>query len=405
MRALLSAETHSRLVGLIYDCTVEPERWSAALDAVQRELGYQHAILALQELPSGRVLDDRAVNIPSPWLESRLGYAEHAVAAWGGTAYIQRHPVDRPAVLTRVNPGALLDATNPWVAEWAAPQGIVDHLALVLARDGEAIGCVGMGRHRDRGPITGRDLAAARLLIPHFQRAAAIGRLLEETRGVARGLADALAAALEGLGAPVLLLGGDAAILHANAAARALLSAGMPLATHAGRLSSPVAAVARAIAQALAACARGEGGLRHRGFGVPARDEDGGVHALHFLPLGRSDVRPRPVSRAVAALFVSSPRARPDGADDLVAALYGLTRAETRVFAQLAEGRSPAQAAGALGVAPSTFHSHLLRVYDKLGVHRQAELVRLAAALASPLAPLVPGAPESGAGGRQPASP
>ena len=68
-----------------------------------------------------------------------------------------------------------------------------------------------------------------------------------------------------------------------------------------------------------------------------------------------------------------------------MAALYGLTPAEARVFAQLAGGRAPVEAARALGVAPSPFHSHLLRVYDNLGVHRQAELVRLAAALASPM--------------------
>lgn len=401
MRTLLSVEIHSRLVGLIYDCAVRPERWPTALDAVRRELGYHHAILALQELPGGRVLDDRTVNIPSPWLERRLAYAPHAVAAWGGSAYIERHPVDDPAVLSRVNPAALLDATNPWIAEWAAPQGLVDHLALVLARDGGAIGCVGMGRHRDHGPIDRRDWMAARLLVPHLQRASAIGRLLEETRGATPGLADALAAAVDGLGAPVLLLGGDAAILHANVAARALLSPGTPLVARAGRLTSPVAVVARAVARAVAACAQGESGLRHRGFGVPARGADGGVHALHFLPLGRSDARPRPVSRAVAALFVASPRARPHAADDLVAALYGLTPAETRVFAQLADGRAPVAAARALGVAPSTFRSHVLRVYDKLGVHRQAELVRLAGALASPLLPM---STEAGGSGRHGAS-
>lgn len=395
MRAPLSVETHSRLVGLIYDCAVRPDRWPAALDAVQRALGYHHAILALHELPTGRVLLDQTANIPSPWHEARVGYYDDAVALWGGVDVIRRHPVDRPAALSRLNPAGTGDPANRWAAEWAAPQGIVDHLALVLARDGAAIGCVGFGRHGDRGLITERDLAAARLLIPHFQRAAAIGRLLDEHRAAARRLADAL----DLLAAPVVLLADDAAVLHANAAARALLAARTPLAVHAGRLSSPQPEVARAIHRALALCRVGDDGLPRAGIGIPARHETEGVVALHVLPLGRSDVRPRPVARAVAALFVSLPKARPGETADLVAALYGLTPAEARAFAAVADGRTPAEAARALGVAASTFRTHLLRVFDKLGVHRQADLVRLAAALASPLMPI---GSDPVAGGRRP---
>jgi DNA-binding CsgD family transcriptional regulator/PAS domain-containing protein len=381
MHSSVSAAAFSQLVGAIYDCAVDAERWPDALDAMRRTLGYHHAILALHELPTGRVLLDQTSNIPSPWREARVGYQDDAVALWGGVEFIRRYPVDRPAALSRVNPAGLGGATNRWATEWAAPQGIVDHLALVLARDGGAIGCVGMGRHRDGGMIDDRDVAAARLLIPHLQRAAAIGRMLEEHRAAAGRLADAL----DLLHAPVVLLAADAAILHANAAARALLAAGRPLAALRGRLSSPLPDVARAVRRALAECGRGEGPPLHGGFGIPARHDDG-VYALHVLPLGASAVRPRPVARAVAALFVASPAPRPGATADLVTALYGLTPAEARVFVQVADGRTPAEAADALGVAPSTLHTHLLRVFAKLGVHRQADLVRLAAALEPPAA-------------------
>jgi DNA-binding CsgD family transcriptional regulator len=38
-----------------------------------------------------------------------------------------------------------------------------------------------------------------------------------------------------------------------------------------------------------------------------------------------------------------------------------------------------------LGVAPSTMKAHLLRVFDKTGCGRQADLARLAASFALPL--------------------
>lgn len=396
MRLSHSAATFSRLAGFLYDAAVDPARWPTALDALRRALGYDHAVLALHDLPGGRGRVEYAANLTPVWHERMRRYDVHAVAAWGGLDAILAQPAHEPVVLSRVNPGGLADATNPWAADWAAPLGIVDQVALLLAPDGGALDCLGLGRHRDRGPVGADDVAVARALAPHVQRAAAIGRLLDEHR-VAAGR---LAAALDHLAAPVLLLGADARVLHANAAARDLLTAGAPLGVRGGRLTSPDVGVVGAITAALGHIVRGVdagppsmAGARPTGFGIPVRGSvsrdggDAGVFALHLLPLGGSPVRSAPARGAVAALFVASPQARPGRADALVAALYGLTPAETRVFALVADGRTPAEAADALGVAASTLRTHLLRVYTKLGVHRQSDLARVAAALTSAVAP------------------
>lgn len=55
---------------------------------------------------------------------------------------------------------------------------------------------------------------------------------------------------------------------------------------------------------------------------------------------------------------------------------HGLTRAEARVAVRLAEGLSVADIARALHVSVETVRTHLKRAYGKLGVRRQAELVR-----------------------------
>jgi DNA-binding NarL/FixJ family response regulator len=58
--------------------------------------------------------------------------------------------------------------------------------------------------------------------------------------------------------------------------------------------------------------------------------------------------------------------------------LYDLRPAEVRVFELIAAGISGRGAAEALGISPSTVKTHTVRLFDKLGVHTRAELVRFA---------------------------
>jgi DNA-binding CsgD family transcriptional regulator len=389
----LSTSAFGDLVGRIYDCAVDAAKWPSAVDALRRALGYEIGVLALHDLPHGRVLLDDTVNIAEPWQGRRAAFHADAVALWGGVGFIQRHPVDEPAALSRVTPLALSETSNPWAVHWAAPQGLVDHLALVLARDGGAIGCLGFGRHRDVGAISDGDVAAARLFIPHLQRASAIGRLLDMRRTAATDLGTVL----DGLSQPVVLVDERATICFRNAAAGPLFEAGGPLQDVDGRVSSPVGSVANALRRAIHECA-GSGVPVGRGFGIPVRAHGGGVYALHVLPLGATGVRRPPTRKAVAALFVSSASARMACSADLIAALYGLTRAETRVFELLADGQTTQAAAATLGISSSTFKTHLLRVFAKVGVHRQGDLVRLAAAVAPPVRSASSAAAADGAG-------
>ena len=69
----------------------------------------------------------------------------------------------------------------------------------------------------------------------------------------------------------------------------------------------------------------------------------------------------------------------------MLEALFDLTGAEARVFSLIAAGRTPQQAAEALGVAFSTVKTHLIRIFTKTGARRQVDLVRLAASIAMPV--------------------
>jgi DNA-binding CsgD family transcriptional regulator len=61
----------------------------------------------------------------------------------------------------------------------------------------------------------------------------------------------------------------------------------------------------------------------------------------------------------------------------LLAQVFGLTPAESRVASIIASGASPEDAAKEIGIAFETARNHLKRVLAKTGTHRQGELVAL----------------------------
>jgi len=88
--------------------------------------------------------------------------------------------------------------------------------------------------------------------------------------------------------------------------------------------------------------------------------------------------------RAAVVLFVS----RSDPKDAPVIAAFAerfrLTRQETRVMKTLVEAGSVPMAADILGISPSTARTHVTSIFDKTGVRRQAELLRLLIETKSP---------------------
>lgn len=366
----------SDLIAAIYDCAVDPGLWPETLGAIRGEMGFATANLSSLALPSGRILLSVSSGIEPAWAERIADYGSDVIELWGGPEVASSFPIGEPGVLSQLNPRA---SENRYVVEWGLPQGLVDSMAIVLVRDGASVGNVGFGRHVDQGPIGEAEVALGRLLAPHLQRAVTISRLLD-----AASVATALGAVVDRLAVPIILVGRGRSVLHANQAAQALLQGGV-FASSGGRLALLDPAAKQRLDEVLEQCQRDERALTRGASGLPVRDRDGRVHAVHVLPLGQGAIRPGLFGGAVAAVVVSAPGTWAGGVADAVAALFELTPTEARVFRLVAAGSTPAEAARALGVAPSTLKTHLLRVFDKVGLHRQAELVQLAGRLVSPL--------------------
>ena len=109
--------------------------------------------------------------------------------------------------------------------------------------------------------------------------------------------------------------------------------------------------------------------------------------AARLTPLGAGEARPL---GALALLFPSV-----EAGDRLWSSVresFGLTAAEIRLAAHLADGLSLKEAAEELGVSVNTLRNQLRAVFDKMGLNRQSELVRALTQL-SALASAFGGAP------------
>lgn len=378
----MSASELSHIVGAIYDCALDPERWSTILAELRGRLNFCQAVVSLVAMPSGEMLLNITSGIGPRWLETMPLYGQAILEQWGGRARIQSTPFDEPALLSRVNPDAHKSgAARRYYEEWREPQGLIDTMNVILVRDSRTIGVMGFGRHRDAGPIGEHEIATAQLLIPHLQRAAAISRLLD----VRTMAAATFEAALDTLSVPVVLTGPQLQVVHANRAARALLAEGDLIRSCENILTAQSRGVGAALAAAVSQAVENESAIGRKGFAVPARTAQGGAYVLHVLPLRYGAMRRNVAPSAAAAIFIA-PATQPARAPgEVVAALFGLTAAEVRVFEHITAGRTITETAKALGVGTSTIRTHLLRLFDKIGVRRQADLVALGASFALPV--------------------
>ena len=224
------------------------------------------------------------------------------------------------------------------------------------------------------------DAAARRrmeLLVPHFQRAVAIGRLFVQHK-VREAL---LTEAIDGVRESVFLLAGDRGILFANAAGRRLIDEGRLLRARRDRLHATEADADRAIGDGMRAIASG-GPIDAQGVTVTLEEAPEARWIAHLLPL--ADSARRSVGQrhqAVAALFVRNSRA-PDWMPlEALAKRYQLTASEIRVVDAALRVSTQDAIAEALGISISTVKTHLNHVYRKCAVKNQAGLIKLVAGL------------------------
>jgi len=369
----------SAVVGKIYDAALEPDAWPAALRGVCAFADCKTAVLMSHDV------FDKA----PPW-QLEVGHGEHWTRLYHAK-YLAVNPfmADVPLLAegeqifasSRPQYATLLE--SDFYNGWLKPQGLIDATLLVVEKSMNNMTTLSNIRSDEQGLFDPAAVARIGLLYPHLRRAVLIARTLDHQR---RRLADD-AAILDSLAAGMFLLGAKGEFVQANAAGEAMLKARAPLQVRAGRLEVAVAAANQALQEALAAGRDGDVGLGGRGASIPVHGADAAAEEviLHLLPLNA--LRQHAIEAGDGAAFVLFAR-RVDRADGAAVALFaerfGLTPKEAAVLQTVVEVGGVPQAADVLGLSPTTVRTHVTAIFDKSGVRRQADMVRLLMEMKSP---------------------
>jgi DNA-binding NarL/FixJ family response regulator len=110
----------------------------------------------------------------------------------------------------------------------------------------------------------------------------------------------------------------------------------------------------------------------------PVRAGKNEVYEVNVSPLQPAKDGERVPALPLALVVIARPRPDAERIARRVRRLYGLTEAEARVVSALTLGETVEQIAVAHGVRVSTVRAQVRSIFEKTGVHRQTDLVRLA---------------------------
>jgi DNA-binding CsgD family transcriptional regulator/PAS domain-containing protein len=372
------AERLSELIGDIYDTALDESLWPDVLEKIAQFAGGPNAALWSKDASSETGDFAHFRGFDPGYVQA---YFDEYMKLDPASALYFHADIGEPIAQADAIPhGEFLETR--FYKEWARPQGLIDCVNVALDKSGAGLAMFGVSRHRRDGVADDEMFRRMRFIAPHIRRVALVGRAMERNAVEAATFAEAL----DGLRAGVFLVDAGGRIVHSNIAGQIILAEGDILRVVGDRLAFADPRANASLREIFLAAGQGDAAIGGKGVALPLTARTGGRHVAHVLPL-TSSARQRigDSLAAAAAIFVRKVEIVGAAPPEAIAKAYRLTPAELRVLLAVVEVGGVPDVADALGVAGSTVKSHLGQIYEKTGVSRQADLVKLVAGFASPL--------------------
>lgn len=369
MRGGISEDAVLDLVGAIYDAALDRGRWPQVLERIDDAVGGR-VLFGVYDPASG-LSSLHSPRIDPARVQDLLGWAPRNPLLPLG---VGRTPGEVFTIGDFISREQFTD--SDFYNEWWQPAGFdTEPLTTNLLVDRDATGILTC--HRPSG-LPPYDAVARHLfatLAPHLVRAVAIQRRTYQLELTGR----AALAGFDRLDQGLILVDAQARLIFANRRADELLELGDSVVVEDGALGTVDADDAHRLRALIGSCSidnpdRIGGGMSLRSHGrMP-------LH-VQVTPVGSdwSDGAVPLVSRwqASAMLLITAPETGASAQIETLRERYGLTRAEAVFALEIVKGGGRRATAERLGITDGTARSHLSKIFDKTGVNRQAELVRL----------------------------
>lgn len=360
-----------KLIGLAYEAALEPTRWREFLRQVAEGVGARSAFLRLVDCEASKVA-----------LFENFGYDPAYTAAYRDH-FVRIDPyADR---WTKAPEGTIMFSEEvDWQArrkseyhnEYERPQGLRQGVGCVLMRNDsyDLQFALQRGPQHQMFSDDGNAMAMLSTLVPHLKRAVQVHERLSDAFALKTWALEALHQLRTG----VMLIDNRGRHFFCNQAAEQMINAYPGMGLTKDGITFPRAADANQLHKLVCNAgrvARGEYAAANGCMQVSSANGD--TLQIQVAPLlGEKTPWGCTFPHGTLALFISRPGGQRLPWESLVA-MHGLTRAEAKLAAKLAEGLSLEDTAEKLTISIETARSQLKAIFHKTGVRRQSELVTL----------------------------
>lgn len=365
----------------IYEAASAPDAWPGALQAVAEVVGAVGAACRILNRRSGET-EWVAMSSRYP-ARATIDYIRHFAAIDPFLPIVTAAPNGRWMRLSECIPTHVL-RRDEWYCDFMVKQGVVDTTVSPLFDSGDRLFMLGIQQGVGQKPIQPDDNAALQPLLRPLRQAAQVTIELRRARSAAR----AATIAAEQLAIGIVLCTPEGRILEINQPAERLIQSGESLTVAEGRIASRRNFETDHLRSLIAAA----GGTRSDVAGGRMLLGGNGASLPLIVSVMPLDADRSPSSSPAAMVLISG--AGGDWAlEEEIAELFGLSRAEARLAAALARGKTLTEWSVERGLKITTLRTQLSSILKKLNLHRQADLVRLLAAIPPSNSP-APSAPE-----------
>ncbi len=374
-----TVQSESRLltaVEAIYDAAPDPLQWPRALGAIADYFGDVGALLLWRRDDGsyGTMVSESLVEAQRDYEES--GWTHRDLAAvramergffFNGEPFTDRHIVSKEEI-----------RSDPFFVQFRTQHGLGPLGCVAVSPDPHVGVILSMQRHADQSEYSDDELEVLGRIGRHIEKSLRLSIQLLDAELAKIGLGEALAR----IGIGVFGVDSLGRVVFSNPAGQRLLGDQLQLVQERLRIGS--GAACETIEEMIARTARGDSrGLTDNPKPIFVHSTAAGHRlVVYLLPVAMRASHAEQILTHTRAIVLAIEQRLDEPADPAVVRdVLGLTLGEARMAALVGSGLPPKEAADRLGITEETARTVLKRVFSKVGVSRQSELVAVLAKL------------------------
>ena len=360
----LDLSEYDRLVGEVYEGALDPKLMARALKSFRTlyDANYVTLILRVPDQP------DMGVMIIAGDIEG-AGDVSYMTYPQTNTPFANQ-PLDYVFTVDDVMTSAEWEH-SAYFKMFFGPQGVYHVMgADISTPDGGKLR-FRITRPKHAPNFSANERALCGVFLPHLRRALQVHNLLDRSES----LSELYSQAISRLSVATLVLDESGSVLRVNPVAQDILANADGLKLVGGRLEASYPSDNRELQRLIRAAFSPDAPKSAEAMSVtrPSGLVNLGLVVESIPSLDWAEEKGQPA----ALVYIRDAASKSLASEVVTKQLFNLTRAETALAMELANGLSLEEAAEVLNIRRNTARAHLRSIFSKTGVRRQTELVRI----------------------------